>query len=495
MNTMSELIGRKREITLLHHCLKSKEAEFIAVYGRRRVGKTFLVKTLVNSLPPHKNIFLEVSGIKNGTLKEQLANFMDAMAKTFHKSLIHQSPRTWKEAFLLLSQEIERLPKHQTVVIFLDELPWLSSPKSNLIPQLDYFWNNVWSSIPTFKLIVCGSAAAWMLDQLIHSKGGLYNRITRSILLQPFSLSETAQYLASRKIKLSRSQIIELYMVMGGIPHYLKNIEPGKSAIQNINQLCFTPDGLLYEEFPRLFQSLFNASNQHEKLVREIAKKRYGISRTELLAAASLPSGGKIDKIIDELEASRFIKKIIPYGKSKKDQYFKIIDEYTMFYLQWIEPIKSESIAIKTNYWHTKYKTAAWQSWAGYAYESICYKHVDTIMHKLGITNIGSIIGSWRYVPKKGEPQMGAQIDLLFDRDDNIITLCEIKFNDTDFVLTKQYAMEILERNQLFAKQLKTNKQIFTCFITKEKIKNNLWAQEIVDQNVVLEDLFDQGVQ
>lgn len=484
---MRELIGRKTEIAILRNTLESKEAEFVAVYGRRRIGKTFLVKTIVNS---YESSFLEVSGIKNGTLKEQLANFIDAMAKTFHKSLIGQKPKNWKEAFALLTQEISRLPKEQRVVVFLDELPWLATPKSKLIQQIDYFWNNIWSSIPTFKLIVCGSAAAWMLEKLIHSKGGLYNRMSSTILLKPFSLYETEQYLISRKMKLNRSQIAELYMVMGGVPHYLKNIEPGKSAIQNINQLCFTADGILYGEFSQLFKSLFDEANKHESVIQAIAKKRYGISRVELLGAVHMRSGSVFDKLIHELEASGFIKKFIPYGKTAKDQYFKIIDEYTLFYLEWIVPIKNKSVAIKSNYWHTKYKTPAWQSWSGYAYESICYKHTDQIIAKLNITEIGCIIGSWRYVPKKGESQKGAQIDLLFDRDDNSITVCEIKFNDSDFVLNKQYAIEILERNKLFSEQLKTKKQIFTCFITKEQMKKNVWAEEIVDKNITIDDLF-----
>jgi hypothetical protein len=486
---MKGLIGRKTEITILCNRLESKEAEFIAVYGRRRVGKTFLVKTVVNN---YQYSFLEASGLKNGTLREQLANFMDAMAKTFHKSLINQRPKNWKEAFLLLTQEISRLPSDQTVVVFLDELPWLATPKSKLIQHIDYFWNNVWSSIPTFKLIVCGSAAAWMLEKLIHSKGGLYNRITSSILLSPFSLHETEQYLISRKIKLNYSQIVELYMVMGGVPHYLKHIEPGKSAIQNVDQLCFTKDGILYEEFARLFESLFDKAHKHENIVRSISKKRHGISRMELLDLAHMKSGGAFDKIINELEASGFIKRFVPYGKTAKDQYFRIIDEYTMFYLQWIASIKNKSsVAIKLNYWHTKYKTSAWESWSGYAFESICYKHIDQIITKLGITDIGCTIGSWRYVPKKEEPQKkGAQIDLLFDRDDDTITVCEIKYNDSDYILGKQYAMEILERNKLFCEQLRIKKQIFTCFITNEKVRKNLWSEEIVDENITTEDLF-----
>jgi len=486
---MQQIIGRDRELKTLRDRLASDEAEFIAIYGRRRVGKTFLVEQLVAN---YKCTVFAVSGVKNGSLKEQLANFVSGLAKTFHISLINQSPKNWKEAFNLFTQELSRLPPDQTVVAFFDELPWMATKKSLLMQQIDYFWNSVWSTMPRFKFIVCGSAASWMLEKLINAKGGLYNRITKTILLKPFNLNETEKFLHNRGVKLNKSQILELYMVMGGIPHYLKNVEPGKSSTQNINQLCFTQDGILYEEFEKLFASLFENAKQHEQIVLAIASKRYGISRNEILEMTKMKSGGEFDKFISELESSGFIKKFIPYNKTIKDQYFKIIDEYTMFFLKWIAPLKNKSVAIKTNYWHTQYKVPAWQSWAGYAYESVCYKHIDQIITKIGIQDIGCIIGSWRFVPKLGDTKQGAQIDLLFDRDDQIITVCEIKYNDNEFVLDKQYALEILKRNTIFAEQLKTTKQLFTCFITKEPIKHNVWYGEIVSQNVVLDDLFDK---
>lgn len=486
---VQQIIGRETELASLIRCISSSEAEFIAVYGRRRVGKTFLVKQMALSLECK---FFEVTGVKNGSLKEQLANFVEAMAKTFHVSLINLNPKTWKEAFTLFSQELARLPPEQTVVAFFDELPWLATKKSLLMQQVDHFWNSTWSMWPKFKLIVCGSAASWMLEKLIHDKGGLYNRITKAILVKPFNLFETERFLLSRGVKLNRKQILELYMVMGGIPHYLKNIEAGKSATQNINQLSFTPDGILFAEFEKLFASLFDNPMKHEHIIQAIASKRYGISRAELLKTTKMRSGGEFIKILKELEASGFIKKFVPYDKVSKDQYFKIIDEYTMFYLKWIAPIKNRSITIKSNYWHTQYKMPAWQSWAGYSFESVCYKHIEQITYKLGIENIGCIIGSWRYAPPKNVDIMkhGVQIDLLFDRDDGIITICEIKYNESAFMLDKQYAIELIKRNTIFTEQTRTAKQIFTCLVTSEPAKHNVWYEEVISSNVVLDDLF-----
>ncbi|PCH57257.1 MAG: hypothetical protein COC15_01520 [Legionellales bacterium] len=289
---------------------------------------------------------------------------------------------------------------------------------------------------------------------------------------------------------MTHAQILDLYIALGGIPHYLKQIEPGKSAVQNINQSCFTKQGALFNEFSQLFESLFDKTGHHLKVVCTIAKTRNGISRNDLLQATKLNSGGIFNKLLNELEASGFVQKFIPYGKSIKEHYFRIIDEYTMFYLKWIAPIKTKSIALRSNYWHTKSKSAAWQSWAGYTFENICYKHINQIANKLNLMNISCIVSSWRYVPKIGSMQRGAQIDLLFDRDDQSITICEIKYNDSDFVINKQYALDILEKNRIFAEQINTKKQLFICFITKNKLKDNIWKQEIVNDVVTLDDLF-----
>lgn len=483
---MHTIIGRTSEIKALRQRIDSKEAEFIAIYGRRRVGKTFLIRQVIQEYKCSK---LELSGIKNGSLKQQLANFITAMAQTFNFSFITQAPKNWKEAFNLLTQEMMRLPPEQKIIVFFDELPWLATPKSEIIQQLDYFWNNYWSKDTRFKLIVCGSAASWMLEKLILAKGGLYNRITKTMLLQPFTLHETEAFLHSRSIKLNRSQILELYMVMGGIPHYLKHIDSGKSASQIIDQLCFSHDGILFREFMHLFESLFDAGDKHEQIVTAIASKRYGISRKNLLKDLNIKSGGNFEKLIRELEASGFIKKFIPYAKSSHDQYFKVIDEYTLFYLQWIAPLKEASIAIRKNYWHTQINSSKWQIWGGYAYESVCYKHINQIILKLGLENIGCKISNWRH-RSNTTALKGAQIDLLFDRDDNAITLCEIKFNNTEYTINKEYALDLLERNNVFKQVTKTKKQLFTCFITKENIKPNLWSEEIVDQTVSADDLF-----
>ena len=462
------IFGRAREIKVLSAIWCSKEAELVAVYSRRRVGKTYLIREFFSK----KDIYFEVVGKKDGSMSEQLENFSDALSKVFHKNIPLRIPKNWKEAFNLLTKEIEKLPKSKKVLIFFDELPWMATPKSGLLQNLDYFWNSKWSRLKNLKIILCGSAAAWMIDNLINAKGGLYNRITKTILLEPFNLFETKMFLKKQGIGLKDQQILDLYMIMGGIPHYLKQIQKGKSAMQNINDICFLKSGLLYGEFPKIFKSLFDESDIHLSIIKEIAKHRYGVDRNKLLNNLNLPSGGSFNKRIGELEAAGFIQSFIPYGKKIKEHYYRILDEYTLFYLTWIEPYARRTLGgTKAVYWPSKAKTGVWLNWVGAAFEQICYKHTDQIREALGLGKISCEIGNWRYVPAKGSKEQGAQIDLLFDRDDNTISLCEIKYSDNEFVIDKSYANSLVSKLNVFEKHFTTKKQIFWSMITTEGVR------------------------
>lgn len=484
---MTQIIGRKREREILNQILTSKKAEFIAVYGRRRVGKTFIIEQFFS----HADVYFECTGIKDGNMHDQLINFTQVFQTTFYPGLSLSPAKTWREAFELLTQEVKKIPESKQIVIFLDELPWLAKRKSKLLQNLDYFWNSHWRKMPNFKLIVCGSAASWMLEKLINAKGGLHNRITRSLLLEPFTLEETKKFLEANEIKLTEKQILDLYMVTGGVPFYLTQIQKSKSVSQNINDMCFQKDGLLYTEFPRLFKSLFESADLNLHIVREIAKNRYGISFSNLLQKCGKKAGGRFKQHLSELEAAGFIQMFLPYGRKKRDRYYKIIDEYTLFYLRWIEDvIASKSIPKGVNYWVNISKTPSWQSWAGYAFESICYKHTDKIINKLGLSSIGCLVGNWRHIPHQGKNDMGVQIDLLLDREDDAITLCEIKYSANPFMIDKSYAKNLMNKVDIFKNYFKTSKQIFLVMVTATGIKKNSWSKELMDGEVTLADLF-----
>jgi AAA+ ATPase superfamily predicted ATPase len=484
---MKKIIGRNKELDILNTIWNAKEAVFASIYGRRRVGKTFLIRNFFQN----KGIYLEITGTKDGTIYDQLTNFIESFTNTFYPNLSLRTPTTWRQAFKLLTQKITEFPKSKKIIIFLDELPWLATKRSRFIQNLDYFWNRHWSQLANVKLIVCGSAASWMLDNLINAKGGLYNRITNILLLQPFTLSETKMFFTSNNIKLSEKQIVDIYMIMGGIPYYLNQIKKSKSVIQNINDLCFQPDGLLYNEFPRLFKSLFDSHEIHSKIVQVIAKNRYGIQFKELAKKVGKSSGGRFRKRLAELEAAGFVQKFVPYGKKTRDHYYRIIDEYTMFYLHWIKPaIETEINLDNNNYWQITSQTPNWQSWAGYAFESLCYKHINKIRLALGLDKIPCKIGSWRYIPKPGTKQRGAQIDLLFDRRDDVITLCEIKYSINKFSIDKDYASILANKIKIFTNHFKTNKQITMAMITTMGLKKSIWTEDLITNEVTLSDLF-----
>ncbi|MFZ0564584.1 MAG: ATP-binding protein [Chlamydiales bacterium] len=487
-----DIVGRKEEIKILAETMRSKEAEFVAIYGRRRVGKTFLIREYFSK----KGIYLEVTGVKEAPLKSQLEKFIKGYSSVFFEGEKLKVPHSWDEAFETLTEKIKSLPKRKKVIIFLDEIPWLASKKSGVMQALDYYWNRYWSSQRNFILITCGSAASWMLSNLIHAKGGLYNRITKRILLEPFNLKETQHFLERRSIKLNRKQILDLYMVVGGIPFYLKEFKKGKSTTQNIDDLCFKKSGLLYSEFTDLFRSLFDQSESNLDIIRAIIRSGNTISREKLIEVTKISSGGAINRRLEELEASSFIRGYIPYGKKRRDRFFRVTDEYTLFYLNWIEPlIERGAQRGQGKYWEKISNTSAKSIWSGFAFETVCYKHIDQIGQSLGLNNIAYSTGSWRLIPPKKSKDKGAQIDLLFDREDGVITLCEIKYRDKKYALDKANAKSLDNKKELFeenfpSKSKPTGKQIYIALISTYGMKKNMYSEELIDNEVVLEDLF-----
>ncbi len=481
------LVGREREKRNLMRIWKSRNPKFAALHGRRRVGKTFLIREFFKG----KGIYFEATGEKDAPFHEQLENFTKSIEATFSQDIPLKRTTSWKEAFSLLTKHIRKVPKKNNIIIFLDELPWMAVKRTGLIQGLDYFWNTQWNQCANLKVIVCGSAASWMLENLIYARGGLHNRLTHIINLRPFSLNEVKEFLLSRNIKFKDKQICDLYMAIGGIPHYWKFIEKRKSVIQNINDLCFQKDGLLFNEFTLVFRSLFDRFQVHESIIRVIAKKRNGISREELLNTLGITSGGSFKKRLDELESSGFIEIFILFGRKKKDYFVKVTDEYTLFYLYWIDTLKSKrTIGENKNYWLTKCKDPAWKIWAGYAFESICQKHKNEILYALGLESVGGEIGPWRFLPKKGSNEKGAQIDLLIDRNDNAFTLCEIKYSDSLFLIDKEYSKKLKNKIEVFEERFNPKKEVFLPMITTMGIKRNIWTEDLITSEVTLSDLF-----
>ena len=486
---MNKIIGRTQEKETLNKAFSSKRAELIAVYGRRRVGKTYLIKNLFQT---KKCLFFHTVGIYNGTLKMQLEQFSKEVGLVFYHGANIQTPQTWMEAFEALTQAINKEPLHQKIVLFFDELPWMATRRSNLVNSLEYYWNRYWASKKNVKLIVCGSAASWLITNIIKNKGGLHNRLTQHIRLLPFILKETFEYLKYIQYTCTLHQVAKIYMVTGGVPFYLENFKKNLSIAQNINTLFFNAQGVFFNEFDEIFLSLFENSEQYKEIVSMIAQRKDGVHRSFLEANNKLTGvGGRLTKRLETLEHAGFISGYLPYGHKTRGLSYRIDDAYCYFYYKWILPIKNH---LKTNpnvdYWSNIIRTPAYYSWLGYAFENICYKHLLQIRKALCVGSM-SLASPWRTIAQKNEQTEGAQIDLLFNRSDDAITICEIKYTETPFAIDKQYAKSLANKIELFVKTTKTKKQVFLAVISASGLKNNTYAEDLITGGcVTLEDLF-----
>ncbi len=490
VNCMSEpIIGREKEIVILENKLLSQSAEFIAVYGRRRVGKTYLIKQFFNK---RDVILFEQTGLNKGALKEQLEIFAESLSRSFYNGVRMALPKNWMDALHQLTLSID-IHRNEQVVLFFDELPWLAARKSGFLVALEHYWNVYWTYRKRLILIVCGSAASWMLENLIYNKGGLHNRITARIPLQPFNLSETKEYLRYSGVNLNHQQILQIYMAMGGIPHYLKEVSQGLSAAQNINAICFQKEGLLFDEFDMLFHSLYEEPEIYINIIRAIARKPKGISRKELIKATKITEGGYLTTKLRSLEAAGFIGGFLPLNKAKRGVYYRVMDEYVLFYLTWIEPFREvmkKAITSDVHYWELAIKKPAWLTWTGQAFEAVCFKHANTIKRKLEMEHILTVCGEWQYHPEKDSEESGAQIDLVFDREDGCTTLCEIKYSDKPYTITKEYIEQLRKKEAIYKEKTRSKKQIFWVLIAANGATENQHLKDIINKVITLEDLF-----
>lgn len=483
---MNAIISRSSLLDTFDSLNKTKNPQFVAIYGRRRVGKTFAVRNYFQN----KGVYLEITGLKKGKMDQQIDIFMRSFERCFYPKMRLERPAHWIDALDLLNKKIHELHLKQPIIIFFDELPWLATPRSGFLNALDHFWNTQWSQLKKVKIFVCGSAASWMLDKIVNAKGGLHNRLTKTIHLKPFNLSETQAFFETKKKTYSLKKILDIYMVTGGVPYYLEQFQQSKSVAQNINDLCFKKDGLLHNEFQNVFASLFDHSENHLVIIKAIASKPQGATREEIIHLTKIPSGGNLKNYLNELQVAGFINGYTPFQKMKKNTYYRVIDEYSLFYLKWIEPQIYSGFEFPQNYWQSIISTPNWHSWSGYAFEGICLKHLDIIQEALKLSNIMVHPSSWRHVPAiKKINESGAQIDLLLDRSDEAITLCEIKYCADKFILDKQTAKSIFNKVEQFQKITKTKKELFVALITPFGVKPSLWLDEVINEVIALEDI------
>lgn len=480
----NQLIGREKEQEILRKVLETPEAELVAVLGRRRVGKTFLVRSVYQSL-----IRFDITGLQHAATKKQLKNFAVHLRNSFGELAPKEQPEDWLDAFQFLIECLDKtLDPDVKSVVFLDELPWMAGRKSGFLDGLSYFWNS-WAVKKNVVVVIAGSAAAWMIRHVVYHKGGLHNRITRRIHLMPFNLFETDAYFRSRNIALNPFQVVQLYMAMGGIPHYLKEVDGSKSAIQNIEQICFSSTGLLNDEFLKLYPSLFDNATHHISIIKALSRKWMGLTRQEIIAATGLPDGGNFSRYLEELEHSDFISAFHAFGKKQKDALYRLTDEYSLFYLHFIQPLSQNNYERDT--WQNLSQTPQFKSWCGYAFENICLKHIEQIKKALGIAGIYAASGNFYH--KGNSTEKGVQIDLLIDRKDGVINLFELKFYAEPYALTQSSANDLMQKIAAFKALTGTRKQVFLNMLTTHGLKNNEHSIGLVNSAFTLEVLFEKA--
>lgn len=474
---MIKIIGRIAQLDTIKEVLLQSKSSMIAVTGRRRVGKTFLIN---QSLKSH--MVFRMTGIQNGTMHEQLVNFNEKL-KEYSGAPFLSIPSNWQDAFSILKKFLESLPISDKKVLFFDEVPWIHTARSGFLEKLAHLWNDYMSKEENYVVVLCGSATSWINKNVIMAKGGLHNRITHVLKVDPFTLTETRFFLKSKGIRLSDQDLSRIYMAMGGVPYYLEHIKKGESATVAIERLCFETTGLLRNEYNYLYKALFTNANDHESIVKVLAKSQGGISREEVIKRSGVQPGGPYNRAMDDLMISGFVSEENLYGRKKRGSLYRLTDEYSIFYHRFIKP---NSKYIK-GMWQQLSTSQSYKIWTGYAFESICFKHIDALKSALGIGAVYTEISSMRVIGNT--ERKGFQVDLIIDRKDDTINLCEVKYYNGPFKITKAYAKQLIERRQQFIEHTGTRKQVFITFITNYGLVENEYFREVVDVHITLEEI------
>lgn len=443
---MQKLVGREKEQERLKDALESPRAELVAVYGRRRVGKTYLIDHVYAD-----RMRFRLVGRSDGALRENLNNFAQALGKATRSAVALQPPTNWPEAFDQLKRALGRMRSSKKIVVFFDEFPWLDTRRSGFLASFEHFWNDWAAGRSHLVCVLCGSAAAWMIRNVVSQKGGLYNRVTRRIHLEPFTLAEVEAYLQMLESPMPRPQIVELYMSLGGVPFYYNTIKHHQSAPQAIQAICFGESAELAEEFQHLFRALFDNHRRHLKIIETLGKTHQGMTRRDLLCKTGMNSGGWLTETLEELESAGFIASYVPFGKKTNEALYRVIDEFALFFLRWMKSKKGKT-KWKGLDWAGVRGTPAWQAWAGYAFENVCWKHIYSIKRALQIGAVQTHESPWRTSGREGP---GAQIDLLIQRRDDVINVCEMKYTQTPFVITAACKKELIRKLDVFRRETK----------------------------------------
>lgn len=475
------MIGRKQEVKELNRLYNKDRAELVAIYGRRRVGKTYLVdETFAGRITFRHAGLSPADEDSKGLLRLQLEHFYNSLDIQGMEKC--DKPTNWLDAFLLLEKFLQAKDDGNRQVVFLDELPWLDTPKSGFIRAFEAFWNTWGCHRKNLMVIVCGSANSWIQDKLINSHGGLYNRVTYEIKLVPFSLCECEQLYKSNNVNMSRYDIAQSYMIFGGIPFYMGYVNPEMSLAQNIDALFFKKGAVLREEYDRLFASIFTNPDAVKNIVQLLYTRNAGYTRREIVEKLKITDGGRLSSNLNALISSDFIIKYVPFGFGKREEHYKLIDPFCIFYLHFIKGQKKHS----DKFWQQNTTSASVSSWRGFAFENVCFNHIEQIKVALGIPAVITETSAWS---KKEDDTEGMQIDLLITRNDNVINMCEIKYYGGPYKVDKEYYAKVLRRQSVLAESISPKIAVHSTIITTFGLTSNEYSGAFVN-TITLDDLF-----
>ena len=476
------MIGRKQEADKLRRLYERNRAELVAVYGRRRVGKTFLVDEVFAGKFTFRHAGLSpVEAQADGLLRAQLDHFYNSLILFGMEAC--KKPDSWLDAFLLLEKYLQKIDDGSRQLVFLDELPWLDTARSGFITAFEGFWNNWGCHRKNLMVVVCGSANSWILDKLINNHGGLYNRVTYEIKLSPFTLKECEELYKDNGVSFSRYDIAQSYMILGGIPYYMGYMDGRLSLAQNVDKLFFSKGSKLQNEYDRLFDSVFVNPDAVKSIVEFLATRNAGYTRKEIIEKQGASNGGRLSRNLNALIASDFVTKYVPFGFSKKEEHYKLIDPFCLFYLRFVKDWNREN----EKYWQQNVVSQPVSIWRGFAFENVCFNHIDQIKKALGIQGVNTTASAWS---KRDDDKEGAQIDLLISRKDNVINMCEIKFYGGEFTVNKEYYQKLLRRQELLMEAVSPKVSIRSTLITTYGLEHNEYSG-VFTNVILLDDLFE----
>lgn len=468
-----EILGRVLEKNRLTDTLNSHRSELVAVYGRRRIGKTYLIREFFS-----ERIIFSFTGLSDESKSKQIKNFVLKLHEyTDSKFKNEPLPTDWLEAFSLLKRYLKTIKEtKKKKVLFIDEFPWIDSQKSGFLSAFENFWNDYCTTRSDLIVVICGSAASYMVKKIIRNVKGLSKRITQTIKLMPFTLKETKEFLRYKGVKMEEYELLKLYMSIGGVAEYLEHVNAGESVVATIDRLCFQPSAYLENEYDEVFKSLFDEYSYHQRIMNVLADNRKeGVTRNELIQYLGISSGGKFSSSLEDLIQSGFILKYEAFKNSKKVILYRIYDEFCLFHLQFLQKYKGSS-------WMSLFQQQSYITWCGYAFETICLKHIEALKKALKCDQIASFNYHWN--------NQHAEIDLVIDRNDGVVTLCEIKFYNEVFSLDQHLLQQLRTKENEFRKTTKTKKSIYTCLISTFGIKSNEYSNAILSNSLTMLDLF-----